>query len=49
MVTLRVIIIVNIQLSHYADIKITNGAKAAIDVQSEVKYSEIDFESSKKN
>ena len=48
-VTLIVIIIVIIQLSRYADIKITNEAKAAIEVQSEVKYSEVDFESSKKN
>ena len=44
-----VIIIVTIQLSCYGDIKITNEAKATVKLQSEVKYSEVAFESSKKN
>ena len=47
-VTFIIIIIVTIQSSHYADITITNRAKAAIEVQSKVEYSEVNFESSKK-
>ena len=47
-VTFIVITIVTIQSSYYADITITNRAKAANEVQSEVEYSEVNFVSSKK-